>query len=406
MARRVALVVVGLLALAGTAWAQGRESDPSGRKASLDARLAELRGDLAASDRRQSVLTSDISAVTSRMRSLQGDIDRAASHLDGLESELGAYRSRLAKLTELFALQSRKVGLLRRQQAIAEARLAERLVDIYEARPPTTVEVVLSAATLDELVDTLDYVNHIGRQDRRIARQVMEAKEEVRAARVRTGRTREGVRRTTIAIGERVARQRAVQARLLAARGALAGARADERRMLAASERKERGLRGQVEDLSQESAALAAAIAAAQARASTPPASRGGGVQSGGAASPGGLIWPVTGPITSPFGPRWGRLHLGIDIAAPGGTPLRAAAAGTVITAGWMGGYGNLVVLDHGGGLATAYAHQSAVAVGAGQRVVQGETVGYVGCTGTCTGDHVHFEVRVNGAPVDPLGYL
>jgi murein DD-endopeptidase MepM/ murein hydrolase activator NlpD len=85
---------------------------------------------------------------------------------------------------------------------------------------------------------------------------------------------------------------------------------------------------------------------------------------------------------------------------------VRAAASGRVIIAGWMGGYGNLVVIDHGGGLSTAYGHNSSFAVGAGASVSQGQVIAYAGSTGNSTGPHVHFEVRVNGAPVDPLGYL
>jgi murein DD-endopeptidase MepM/ murein hydrolase activator NlpD len=99
-------------------------------------------------------------------------------------------------------------------------------------------------------------------------------------------------------------------------------------------------------------------------------------------------------------------MHEGIDIAVPTGTPVAAAASGTVITAGWLGGYGNLVVIDHGNGLATAYGHNSGLAVGVGQSVAQGQVIAYSGSTGHSTGPHVHFEVRVNGSPVDPLGYL
>jgi murein DD-endopeptidase MepM/ murein hydrolase activator NlpD len=98
-------------------------------------------------------------------------------------------------------------------------------------------------------------------------------------------------------------------------------------------------------------------------------------------------------------------MHEGIDISAPAGTTIRAVAAGTVIHAGWMGGYGNLTIVDHGNGLATAYAHQSAIYVGGGS-VSQGTALGAVGCTGSCTGNHLHFEVRVNGNAVDPMGYL
>ena len=114
----------------------------------------------------------------------------------------------------------------------------------------------------------------------------------------------------------------------------------------------------------------------------------------------------MSGPITSPFGWRWGRMHEGIDIGVGMGTPIHAAAAGTIIYCGWEVGYGNLVVIDNGGNLATAYGHQSAIAVTCGQHVDQGQMIGYVGCTGHCTGPHLHFEVRVDGNPVDPLGYL
>jgi murein DD-endopeptidase MepM/ murein hydrolase activator NlpD len=99
-------------------------------------------------------------------------------------------------------------------------------------------------------------------------------------------------------------------------------------------------------------------------------------------------------------------MHEGIDIGVAEGTPVQAAAAGVVIYAGWMSGYGNLVVIDHGNGLSTAYAHNSSLVVGVGRSVAGGEVVSYSGNTGNSTGPHVHFEVRVNGAAVDPLGYL
>src|SRR5262249_56541319 len=127
------------------------------------------------------------------------------------------------------------------------------------------------------------------------------------------------------------------------------------------------------------------------------------------AAAPSGsgqLSWPVAGPVTSGFGSRWGRMHEGIDIALGTGTPVHAAADGTVIYAGWMSGYGNIVVIDHGNGLSTAYGHASSLAVSVGQSVAQGQTVSYVGATGHATGPHLHFEVRVNGGAVDPLRYL
>jgi murein DD-endopeptidase MepM/ murein hydrolase activator NlpD len=117
------------------------------------------------------------------------------------------------------------------------------------------------------------------------------------------------------------------------------------------------------------------------------------------------MIWPVNGAVVSGFGMRWGRMHEGVDIAVPAGTPIRAARSGTIALAGPNGGYGNYTCIDHGGGLSTCYAHQSSFAITSGS-VAQGQVIGYVGCTGHCFGDHLHYEVRINGAAVDPLGYL
>jgi murein DD-endopeptidase MepM/ murein hydrolase activator NlpD len=121
-----------------------------------------------------------------------------------------------------------------------------------------------------------------------------------------------------------------------------------------------------------------------------------------------GFIWPLNGAINSPYGYRSfdGSFHPGIDIDGYEGEPFVAPKAGVVISAGWMDGYGNLTVIDHGGGIETAYGHQSRFGVHAGERVRQGQVIGYVGCTGYCTGPHLHFEVRVNGKPVNPMGYL
>ena len=128
--------------------------------------------------------------------------------------------------------------------------------------------------------------------------------------------------------------------------------------------------------------------------------------------APGVIGWPINGRVSSPFGYRTHpilgvrRLHTGIDINGSTGTPISAAAEGKVILSQTYGGYGRAVVIDHGGGMATLYAHQSSIAVSVGEVVTRGEVIGYVGCTGSCTGPHLHFEVRLNGVPVDPMQYL
>ena len=106
------------------------------------------------------------------------------------------------------------------------------------------------------------------------------------------------------------------------------------------------------------------------------------------------------------FGWRWGRPHQGIDIGAPTGQTIVAAAGGTAFFVGWMGGYGNLVLIDHGNGIVTAYAHQSSFVIGQGAYVSRGQAIGRVGSTGNSTGPHLHFEVRLNGGAVDPMPYL
>jgi murein DD-endopeptidase MepM/ murein hydrolase activator NlpD len=120
----------------------------------------------------------------------------------------------------------------------------------------------------------------------------------------------------------------------------------------------------------------------------------------------GRLIWPITGPLTSPFGQRWGRLHAGIDISAPAGTPIRAADSGRVALAGWQGGYGLYTCVKHTASLSTCYAHQSRLGTSQGAAVRQGEIIGYVGNTGHSFGNHLHFETWVRGQPVDPMGFL
>ncbi len=408
MARRLGIPLLIILVLAGSASA----GDVNDRKRTVDAKISGLHSKIAAARQRESVLSSLIAVKTAHIRALEGDVARTEARLARLERELGRYRARVRQLTALYRVQTRRLRQLRRQLAIAQRRLNVRLVAIYESNDPSALEVVLTSENFTDVLDRLDYLNDLGLQDRLVAEQFAAARHRVQVSRARTRRTRAGVARTARAVAVRVAAQRAERDRLLATRRDLAGAREDERRTLASVHEDKRAYLDEVEGLERESASLGAQIRAAQAAAArrtpppTSPATPSSPPTSPSQPSSHGLIWPVRGSIVSPFGMRWGRMHTGIDIAAAMGTPIQAAAAGSVIYAGWMSGYGNLSVVDHGGGLATAYAHQSSIAVGVGARVAQGQVIGYVGCTGHCFGPHLHFEVRVNGTPVDPLGYL
>ena len=363
-------------------------ASPSRRRPSLNAKIAKAH-------QAEGILSSQISRVTSQIRTLKGQVDSASTRLYTLQVNLNLHQRKLDTLTRLYVLETRRLVFLRRQYAEAQARLNDRLVSIYESDNPDTLAVVLSSSSFTDLLDQLDYLSQIAAQDNRIAREVQAARDEMHRTRERTKKVRHGVAVETHAIAVRTSEERAVRDRLVSSEQSLADARADKNRRLASVRESKSEYLHEVDGLLAQSAALGAAIRSAQSNGatdSTPSSS--------------GLIWPVSGPVTSGFGVRWGRMHEGIDIGAASGTPIHAAAGGTVIWAGWLGGYGNLVVIDHHNSLATAYGHQSALATAVGASVSQGQVIGYVGSTGHSTGPHLHFEVRVNGTPVDPLGYL
>lgn len=118
------------------------------------------------------------------------------------------------------------------------------------------------------------------------------------------------------------------------------------------------------------------------------------------------LVRPVSGVLTSRYGYRWGRTHTGIDIGVSTGTPIKAAAGGTVSFSGWKGSLGNLVVISHGNGIQTYYGHCSKLLVSAGQTVSAGQVIAKAGSTGRSTGSHLHFEIRINGSSINPQSYI
>jgi murein DD-endopeptidase MepM/ murein hydrolase activator NlpD len=381
MARRLALVLVAVLAFAAPA-----AGDNSGKISDLQARIAAARV-------KEARLTAQISDVTAEIRALESKVGDVSQRLSVLEQDLALHQRRLDRLNELFQFETERLNFLREQYETALRELNLRMIELYETNDPTLVEVILESDSFQEALDRIHYLEAIAQQDKRITAAVGKARDEVHRSRERTKKVRSRVHSETRVVAVRTQQQRDVRDQLLASERGLSTKRKKQKAALIDTRETKAVLIAEANALAAEDAGIRGQLAAAQGATDTVPSSQG-------------LVWPVSGPVTSPFGYRWGRLHAGIDIGVGYGTPIHAAASGTVVLAGWTGGYGNYTCIDHGGGLATCYAHQSSYAVSSGAQVSQGQVIGYVGNTGHSFGSHLHFEVRINGAPVDPLGYL
>jgi murein DD-endopeptidase MepM/ murein hydrolase activator NlpD len=395
MGRR-SIAVCGLalaLALSTSASAQTPESE----KAEVDARIAALQSEIAAAKAKEGVLTTQLSAVVTELEAAQAAVDSAQASVSALEAELSSAQARLEELNARLVRQTERLERLKVEYAKAIAILEARVRAAYIDEPPDALAFIVSASSFDEIIDSVELLNRIGEQDERIARQVEKARADAAAERKATIRTRRLQAATVSVIAARTDEARIARDRLAADRDRLSSVQSLKQSALADTRETREEYLHEVEALAAQSAALAAQIREAQEQA---------GSTGTGQPSAAGLVWPCDGVVVSGFGMRWGRMHEGIDIGCAYGTPNRAAAAGTVIYSGWLGGYGNLIVVDHGNGLSTAYAHASSLLVGVGQSVAQGQTVSLVGSTGNSSGPHLHFEVRVNGQAVDPLFYL
>jgi murein DD-endopeptidase MepM/ murein hydrolase activator NlpD len=390
------IAVFGLavgLAVAASASAQTPETE----KELVDARIAALQADIAAAKEQEGVLTSQLSAVVAELEDAQAAVDTAQASVSALEAELSSAQERLEQLNARLVRQTRRLERLEAEYEKAVAILEARVRAAYIDEPPDMLAFLVSASSFDEIIDSVELLNRIGEQDQRIARQVEKARADAAAERKATIRTRRLQAATVSVISARTDEARVARDQLAADRDRLATVQTLKQSALTDTRENRAEYLHEVEALAAQSAALAAQIREAQEQA---------GSTGTGQPSAAGFIWPCDGVVVSGFGMRWGRMHEGIDIGCAYGTSNRAAAAGTVIYSGWLGGYGNLVVVDHGNGLSTAYAHASTLLVSPGQTVSQGQTVSLVGSTGNSSGPHLHFEVRVNGQAVDPLLYL
>ena len=394
------------LALAGSLVPQSAEAASS---TSLSQQLGELRADL------EEVRANLAKAEAARKTAL-GDLAALDQSLDYAHAAYGAAHSaytkaaaRLAELqsqlAELLAeLDHNQQELTKTENALAaeQEALCERVVNLYKsdgALGYLSALVSKDSDSLVEVVERFELLSTIADQDARLLARVRSLKDQIVAQ-------RRALQDERARVASLEADQVAVTTELQAADqeskaslGEVEAARAAKKAVLTSIEKDQAAWARQEDQLLADSDRITALLKKSQ---SATPTKAGKGV----------LSWPVPGPVTSGFGYRVHpifhvrRLHTGIDLGAGTGDPIKATAAGTVISAGWRGGYGKCTLIDHGGGLATLYAHQSAILVSVGQVVKRGAVIGNVGSTGYSTGPHLHFEVRVNGSPVDPMGYL
>jgi peptidoglycan DL-endopeptidase CwlO len=366
----------------------------------LESKLDAKEAKLSKVRERKGVLTTTISHYRTRIERLTGEVAALRSREAEVRTRLDAKQAELDGAQAELKVGMKHLAVVRAHLTRALVALRERLVAMYETGTPDILSVLVEAGGYDDLVNRTEYLNRIHGLDEAVVARVRDLRNQVKRTviRLRSAKDRIESARDAIAAEEQAlaSARSAVQQR----QSTLVEARRSREDALAKITKTEEDLDGDVASIQAELAAKLAGTGSAPLPA--------GPIQGGNGS---GLIWPVDGPVVSGFGSRFGgsEFHEGIDIAVPSGTPIRAAAAGTVIFTepeASSGGYGNFTCIDHGGGLSTCYAHQESFAVSAGQRVAQGQVIGYSDCTGHCFGPHVHFEVRIDGAPTDPMGYL
>ena len=380
----VGLLVVVVCALALPAVAVSPE------EARLDAtqeRIAQVRSELEEAEAEQSQDAASFAQAERQLAVVMEALNEAEAAVDRQQQ---AVDRAAAKLADLEAARTRQ-----------QHAMTARAVRLYKQGSLTSMGSVLTSGTPREALERTALVDVVNRADQRVVEQVTITATAITAQRKQLKVEQEALQRVA-------AQQREIAAEAEELRDTRALELAATRQRVVSLQGQESHLQAESRELAalarraEQAAAAAASRAAAEAAAAAPaaPASSAAPVSSS------GWSWPASGPVTSGFGYRWGRMHEGIDIGAPDRSAIYAATSGTVSYAGPMGGYGNLVLVDHGGGVVTAYAHQSSILVGVGTSVAAGQQIGLVGSTGNSTGPHLHFEVRVGGSPQDPMAYL
>lgn len=383
------LLILGLLA-GGASGATESELEEVNRE------IARLSGQIESAQAAKTQAGEELLATKARLDALVAELGTAEGVLASLEANIAAGEAELVEVERMLTHFESALAATRLRASDARSALSVQVVELY-MNASTAGTRFLAFSDASEATIGFAYVDGAMGDSTRLLHQldILEVEEE------RQQEILDEQRETQERLLADLAVQREAQQVEVANVQSL---RADAAREAEAAQGMVVSLTADIAQFEEHKEGLEADAAALEQEL----AARG----SEGDAPSGPLARPVPGAVSSPFGyrihPIFGtrRLHTGWDMRAGSGTPIAAAAEGIVVSAGVRGGYGNAVVIDHGGGLATLYAHQSSMAVSAGQQVAQGQVIGYVGCTGYCTGAHLHFEVRVGGTPVDPSGYV
>lgn len=358
----------------------------------LDDQLSDIQGQIDASRIEQANWEQVIEEVSTRLK--------------GIQAELNAATARLREIQQQQAQINAQIEQTRRDIAKAEAYLKSRqnilnhrVRAIYMHGQLNYLQVILGAHSFSDFANRLELLKRIIRSDYNLILEIQKQKAAIEAKKAQLEEEKRQLDALALEAEktqQEIAAKKAEQQKILdSAKSNRAAAAQMEKDLAAQAE--------QVRNLIQQR--LAAAEAARQAAS-------GGGSDDGYVQGTGAMSWPCSGPITSPFGyrthPIFGTtiFHAGIDIGVDYGTPIHAADSGVVVYSGWISGYGNAVIIDHGGGVSTLYGHNQSLAVSEGQSVSKGSVIAYAGSTGNSTGPHCHFEVDINGSPVNPMGYL
>jgi len=341
-----------------------------------------------------------------RRRQLDAKVADLDLQLAGVQGEAQAAEARLETVQADFVRSQMDLGDARDRLATAQGELRAQAVSAYLGNPSASAaDSLLRSSNLRELAVTSSYLESVADVRGRVVERFRVLRDTTEGLQVSVATRRDDAKGQRDVVVARRSALEAVRSELGATRLEAANEEAGRQVVLDGVRARVGEFESRIAGLQADSDSVAGLLQGAQAsRAGGPlPAPVGSGV----------LRRPIPGAaIGSTFGPRvhpiFGtvRMHTGLDFRAGAGTPILAAGGGTVVYAGPRGGYGNTVVIDHGNSLATLYAHQSAIYVSVGATVAPGQVIGAVGSTGFSTGPHLHFEVRLGGTPVNPLGYL